>query len=1183
MLQRASMILLIVATAVIGQEPTDPGKTIDPTGIWVWEQDFRGTAMKRQLDLKLENGKLTGTFGSSFPPNSRPVAISETRIEGDKIWFNVVRDFGGNSFTTKYECVVTADVIGGISEINFGGRVRETEFVATREKTAAPKQPNIVLIIADDLGWGDVGFHGGSIKTPNLDQLAKDGTELHRFYAYSVCSPTRAGLLTGRNPLRYGIDRPLGGSRGGLPADTHIMPATFQSAGYQTWLVGKWHLGTDGGKLPHDRGFDHFYGFVGPGIDYFRHTDLFGRRPDWQRNGEDITEEGYSTDLLSAEAVQLVQRRKADQPFFLMLSYNAPHTPLQAPEETIQKYDGLGDRRKQTYAAMVDQMDQGIGQVLEALDKSGVADDTLVLFFSDNGGPGGNSPASNGDLSGFKQGVGEGGIRVPAILRWPAGYERRDKSAQVMTVLDVFPTLCAAAGIKPGTEEKLDGVDLWQALGSDTPAKRPPVVFGDRNSQAILDEKFKVVRSRSRAPGGGSSVSLFLPAEDPKEATNRAEEFGEVAERFTGIADEILAAMPARSAGGFGGGFGGGGFGGFGGQGGRGFGQGGQRGGFGGFGRGGFGSEPEPVKLVEKFDADGNGWLNREERKAARVELPEPRSSRGGFGGRSRTPRTPPEAGEKVAVDSVESYPDAGLYDPSVLRTLFLTFDEEDWEKQLQDFKRSDVEVAARLTVDGRTYENVGVRFRGKSSFSRVSAGFKRSFNISMDMADKDQRLYGYKTLNLLNSSGDPSFMSSVLYAHIAGKYIPVPKANHVRVVINGESWGVYVNLQQFDKIFVKEHYGSSKGTRWKVDGSPRGDGGLRYMGDDLAEYKSRYEMKSNDGKKAWNALVDLCRRLNETPIEKLEEELAPILDIDEALKFLAIDVAVVNSDGYWTRASDYNIFRDKDGVFHIIPHDMNEAFNGSRPRTGRSGGFGGFGGFGRSRGGQPPGRNAGSNRPQRPGEQPPQRRSGSGVNNAPPAGGNQRPDRPQRPGEQARQRPGSGGFGSGGFGQGGFGGARPPGQNERPSRPQRPGEQPQQPRRPGGFGSGGFGGGGFGGFPGLGNFDLDPLVSIDNPRMPLRSKLLQVPRLREKYLKYIRQIADESLSWEHVGPAMSRHRQLISDHVKADTRKLDSIEAFEQATATEGDGPSLRSYLKKRRNFLLAYPGESPARQGGR
>lgn len=572
-------------------------------------------------------------------------------------------------------------------------------------------------------------------------------------------------------------------------------------------------------------------------------------------------------------------------------------------------------------------------------------------------------------------------------------------------------------------------------------------------------------------------------------------------------------------------------------------------GGFGGFGPpggpggpGGFGpgGPREDKKLVREFDRDDNGWLNREERAAARqaatAEGEQRRGGFGPFGRRGRSEREPAKPGRRIAPDEVAQHPDAGLYDPSVLRTLFFQFENKDWEKELEDFHGTDVDVPAMMTVDGKTYENVGMRFRGASSYGMVPTGYKRSLNVSVDMANEDQQLYGYRTLNLLNSNGDPTYLSTVLYSKIANQYIPAPRANHVHVVINGESWGVYVNVQQFNKDFLAEHFESTRGTRWKVSGSPRGDGGLRYMGDDLDEYKQRYEMKSNDGRKAWKALVNLCRTLNETPLDELEEALEPMLDIDQTLWFMALDVALVNSDGYWTRASDYSLFLDSDKKFHIIPHDMNEAFKAGG-RGGRGPGGPGAGGFG-----PPPGGRAGFGPPPDGFGPPPQNE------NVPERGERDDRRRPAQAQQDERNRSRGRGDNRGqqrGGGREGFG---PPGGGMR--------------RGPGG--------------PGHGGVDLDPLVAVDNPRMPLHSRLLAIPRLRERYLQFVKQIARESLNWQDERPFVIRQASLIADEVAADTRKLDTFEAFQQATglakSNSGDSGSLQEFFQKRSQFLLEY-----------
>lgn len=338
-------------------------------------------------------------------------------------------------------------------------------------------------------------------------------------------------------------------------------------------------------------------------------------------------------------------------------------------------------------------------------------------------------------------------------------------------------------------------------------------------------------------------------------------------------------------------------------------------------------------KLIPQFDKDGDGRLNAAERQAARQQIKNDGGGRGfpgkgfpgkGFGGKESEPGKP---GPKVKPEDVKSYPDKSLYDLGTLRTLFLEFEATDWEAELADFYHSDVEVPAKLTVDGKTYPNVGVHFRGASSYFTVPAGSKRSLNLSMDFVDDKQRLYGSKTLNLLNSHDDPTMMHTVLFSKIARDYLPAPKANFVKVVINGESWGIYTNVQQFNKEFLAENYGTSKGTRWKIKGSPGGGGSLEYLGDKIDSYKALYEMKSGDGEKAWKELINLTKVLNTTPPDKLEKALEPILDIDEALRFLAVDIALINDDGYWTRGSDYSLYRDPKGKFHVLPHDMNEAF----------------------------------------------------------------------------------------------------------------------------------------------------------------------------------------------------------------------------------------------------------------
>ena len=474
-----------------------------------------------------------------------------------------------------------------------------------------------------------------------------------------------------------------------------------------------------------------------------------------------------------------------------------------------------------------------------------------------------------------------------------------------------------------------------------------------------------------------------------------------------------------------------------------------------------------------------------------------------GFGGPEN--QEPPKPGVKVSPDEVKPVQSRDLYAPNTLRTLFLEFERDDWEKELQEFHGTDVEVPATLTVDGVKYPGVGVHFRGMSSYMMVREGRKRSFNVSIDFTEKKQRLEGYKTLNLLNCNGDASMMSAVLYSHIARQYMPAPKANFVRVVINGESWGVYVNLQQFNKDFIQENYRTSKGARWKVRGSPGGQSGLDYVGDDLAEYKKRYELKDGDDDD-WRALIALCKTLSETPLDQLEKALSPIMDINEVLWFLALDNALLNSDGYWTRASDYSLYRDKDGKFHVIPGDINEAF---RPEGGP--------GFRGRRG------------PRREGENVVRRE------------GESQPTVPTPPVAEATT----------------------PVPLEAAPAPVPPSPEGGRPPR-------------------VQSVELDPLHGMDDAKKPLRSRLLAVPALRERYLDHVRQIAEEWLDWNKLGPVVAQYRALVEKEVEADTRKNSTFAAFEALTSDTpptaearpgrpGGGMNLREFAEKRRAYLLS------------
>lgn len=347
-------------------------------------------------------------------------------------------------------------------------------------------------------------------------------------------------------------------------------------------------------------------------------------------------------------------------------------------------------------------------------------------------------------------------------------------------------------------------------------------------------------------------------------------------------------------------------------------------------GPGGFGPPGGPgsqgTKLVAKFDKDGDGKLNDEERAAARAAARE--QGRGGFGPFGRQPAAPKPDTEAPAQKLTPPTtgviaPTTPLYDPSTLRTLYLQFTNSDWFDELSDFYHTDVEVPADLIADGVTHPGVGVHFRGNTSYMGGGSQ-KKPFNISLDYTDPDERLYGYRTLNLHNSHEDPSFLREILFSRISREYTPALDANFVKLVVNGENWGVYANVQQFNSDFLNDWFGTGRGFRWKVS---MGQGGaLNWLGADASAYKRAYEIKSKDEPETWAALVKLCETLNSTPDDQLEKSLHSILDVDQALWLIALENIFID-EGYVTRGGDYAVYTDgRYGRFHLLSIDNNEA-----------------------------------------------------------------------------------------------------------------------------------------------------------------------------------------------------------------------------------------------------------------
>lgn len=367
----------------------------------------------------------------------------------------------------------------------------------------APKRPHIVFVLADDLGWGDVGFHDSDLATPHLDALAASGARLANHYAQPVCTASRAALLTGRYPFRYGLQsgaiKPW--SRFGLPLSERTLATSLSEAGYETVLVGKWHLGHHAPEmLPTARGFDHHYGFYNDAIDYFEHTSLGGL--DWHRDGEPLREEGYATQLLGREARRVIAAHDPDTPLFLLVAFNAPHIPLQVPKEALARVPESITGKRRTFAAMVALLDDEVGGILQALDEKGMADDTIVVFTSDNGA----NPlhgGSNAPLRGGKTSLYEGGVRVPAVVRWPGRIEPGSEVSEVLHLIDWAPTFVSLGGAErdvlalPGQAARFDGLDLGPLLLGQIPALPPRDVVlnvGYRAS-ALRSGRFKIVRT----------------------------------------------------------------------------------------------------------------------------------------------------------------------------------------------------------------------------------------------------------------------------------------------------------------------------------------------------------------------------------------------------------------------------------------------------------------------------------------------------------------------------------------------------------------------------------------------------------------------------------------------------------------------------------------------------------------
>ena len=397
----------------------------------------------------------------------------------------------------------------------------------------AKRSPNILLIIADDLGWHDVGYHGSEIKTPHLDQLAKDGVRLEHHYVCPTCSPTRAGIFTGRNPSRFRIHGPIADrSEAALPKDTMTLARLLESRGYATALMGKWHLGLKLEVGPRQYGFDQSYGFLHGQIDQYTHRYKNGDRT-WHRNDSFVDEKGHATDLIADEAVKFVTAPRQG-PFFLWMAFSVPHHPVQEEEQWLAPFKNtIKDPSRRLYAASVSHMDAAIGRVVAALEKSGRRKDTLIVFTSDNGGQNGYSSkkdyegkhgpypvlGDNRPLRGWKGELYEGGIRVPALVSW-SGRLQPATVSQTVSYLDWFPTLAGLAGAELRPEWKVEGRDVRPLVCRKGNEPTPPVLYWNTgNRSAVLAGNWKLIVS-GRKPG--AAAQLFNLADDPIEKMDLA-------------------------------------------------------------------------------------------------------------------------------------------------------------------------------------------------------------------------------------------------------------------------------------------------------------------------------------------------------------------------------------------------------------------------------------------------------------------------------------------------------------------------------------------------------------------------------------------------------------------------------------------------------------------------------------
>lgn len=416
--------------------------------------------------------------------------------------------------------------------------------------------PNILIILADDLGWNDVSYHGSEIKTPNIDKLISSGVELDRFYVQPTCSPTRAELMTGKSAMRLGITRPISKNQKlGLGLEEKILPQYLKELNYSTYLLGKWHLGSYiPDYFPTRRGFDYFYGYLTGGIGYWDH--IHGGGHDWQRNEVGLREDGYVTQLIKNDTLKIINDHDFSNPIFLNVNFGAPHIPNEAPEESVLKFLYIEDETRRLHAAMIHEMDNAIGEIIAALEKENVLKNTIVMFASDNGGltpdvklnpsflsipkkigvcdtknrfgikifqwicENYSGGSSNKPLPEGKMSVSEGGIRVPAVIWWPGKFEY-SKSENFITMMDVLPTILDLINYE--NEIEVDGKSQVSSLNdNDNPESSKYVVTN------IINDKYAVIEMPYKLITSADGDQLYNILDDPSENLNIASENQEI-------------------------------------------------------------------------------------------------------------------------------------------------------------------------------------------------------------------------------------------------------------------------------------------------------------------------------------------------------------------------------------------------------------------------------------------------------------------------------------------------------------------------------------------------------------------------------------------------------------------------------------------------------------------------------